>query len=217
MRLCPKCKQEREDSQFLKNQHWCKPCRAEYMREFNSKNPDYATTYQKVNREKYQENSRRYEERHKDKRKIEKALYKVEHAAELKAKRNLRRRRLYKEDIGFRLLHLLRSRLLIAVKQCKSGTTTKKIKTIHGVGCTLQYLQLHIESLFKPGMTWDNHGNGAGKWNLDHIKPCASFDLNKVEDQLAVNHYMNLQPLWWEDNLSKRDKHEEDANGFLEI
>lgn len=61
-------------------------------------------------------------------------------------------------------------------------------------------------------MTWDNHGVGAGHWNLDHIFPCAMFDLTQKCEQQKCFHYTNLQPLWSKDNLEKSDKvAEEDA------
>ena len=60
-------------------------------------------------------------------------------------------------------------------------------------------------------MTWDNHGNGwygngMNQWHIDHIIPCASFDLSKEEEQYRCFHYTNLQPLWAYDNLSKGNK-----------
>lgn len=55
-------------------------------------------------------------------------------------------------------------------------------------------------------MNWDNHGRGKGKWNIDHIYPCASFDLNKESEQKKCFNYTNLQPLWSEENLKKSDK-----------
>jgi hypothetical protein len=51
-------------------------------------------------------------------------------------------------------------------------------------------------------MTMENQG----KWHIDHIIPCASFDLRCPVQQLACFHYNNLQPLWAEDNIRKRDK-----------
>ena len=49
---------------------------------------------------------------------------------------------------------------------------------------------------------WDNYG----EWHIDHIKPCAKFDLTKLEDQKKCFNYTNLQPLWAIDNYKKRDK-----------
>jgi desulfoferrodoxin (superoxide reductase-like protein) len=61
-----------------------------------------------------------------------------------------------------------------------------------------------LEKQFKLGMNWDNYGRSG--WHIDHIKPCASFDLTKKEEQLKCFHYTNLQPLWARENLIKSDK-----------
>ena len=77
------------------------------------------------------------------------------------------------------------------------------------LGCSIKDLIIHIEKQFKEGMTWDNHSyNG---WHIDHIIPCASFDLSDPEQQKKCFHYTNLQPLWKQDNLSKSDKYEKDV------
>ena len=47
-----------------------------------------------------------------------------------------------------------------------------------------------------------------GSWHIDHIKPCAKFDLSKIEEQKACFHFTNLQPLWASDNLRKSAKYE---------
>lgn len=60
---------------------------------------------------------------------------------------------------------------------------------------------------FKDGMNWGNYNyNG---WHIDHIKPCALFDLSKEEEQKKCFHYTNLQPLWGIDNLKKGDRYYE--------
>ena len=64
----------------------------------------------------------------------------------------------------------------------------------------------HLEALFQPGMTWDNHAIDG--WHIDHIRPCTSFDLTDPEQQRQCFHYTNLQPLWAFDNISKSDKWE---------
>jgi hypothetical protein len=184
------------------------------MKQFRLKYPDYQREYAKKNPEKTKQYCIEYEKRNKDRRDLEKAAYRKVNAERIRVKRNERRRWLYRNSPEFKLQVLVRSRLRCAIKIIEDTpgvVITKQISTLAGVGCTLSELRIHIESLFTSGMTWGNSGNGPGKWNIDHIKPIAAFDLKKLEDQLAVNHYTNLQPLWWEDNMKKSDKWEESA------
>ena len=69
------------------------------------------------------------------------------------------------------------------------------------LGCDIDFFIKYIETKFEEGMTWENYGRNG--WHIDHIIPCASFDLTKIENQQKCFHYTNLQPLWWFDNISK--------------
>lgn len=109
--------------------------------------------------------------------------------------RNYRRQR-QARDPAFRTLLLLRRRLRHAVK---SQGTKKSSSTLNLAGCSPQKLRYHLESQFTDGMSWDNQG----KWHIDHIRPCKSFDLTDPEQQRKCFHYTNLQPLWAIDNLRK--------------
>jgi Prasinovirus endonuclease VII len=101
----------------------------------------------------------------------------------------------YRKGTG-RLRFQLRDRIDKALKLRKY----KKLdSTIRLLGCTLYQLRAHIESLFLPGMTWENRH----LWHIDHIKPLAKFDLSKESEQRMAFRYTNLQPLWAKDNLSK--------------
>lgn len=60
----------------------------------------------------------------------------------------------------------------------------------------------NFELKFKDGMSWDNYGD----WHIDHIIPCAFFDLTKPSHQKICFNYQNLQPLWESENCSKQDK-----------
>jgi len=53
-----------------------------------------------------------------------------------------------------------------------------------------------------PGQSFENYGTA---WHVDHIRPCASFDLSDPEQQRQCFHFTNLQPLWDEINLEKSD------------
>ena len=48
-------------------------------------------------------------------------------------------------------------------------------------------------------MTKENYG----LWHVDHIIPCASFDLTDPKQQKICFHWSNLQPLKAIDNLKK--------------
>ena len=94
----------------------------------------------------------------------------------------------------------------------------KKYREIHKEQIkvySLKYKQRNKEKLkkqqkqFKKGMGWNNYGrgwNGKKEWNIDHIRPCASFDLSKENEQLKCFNYKNLQSLWAKENLNKSNR-----------
>lgn len=106
-------------------------------------------------------------------------------------------------DPEFKLVKTLRSRLGTAVRRQNSN---KNNTTIELLGCSVSFLKGYLEAKFTEGMTWENHG----EWHIDHIKPCASFNLLDEEEQKKCFHYTNLQPLWAADNLSKGCKYIDD-------
>jgi hypothetical protein len=78
----------------------------------------------------------------------------------------------------------------------------KSAKTLELVGCTVEDLRLFLEAEFVEGMTWDNYG----EWHIDHMRPCASFNLEDPDEQKKCFHWTNLQPLWAQDNIRKGAK-----------
>lgn len=97
-------------------------------------------------------------------------------------------------DVAFDITCRLRNRVKMA---CARGRRTQKFWTL--TGCTIGELLDHLESRFHAGMTWANRG----EWHIDHIRPCASFDLADPAQQRECFHFANLQPLWARDNLAK--------------
>ena len=106
-----------------------------------------------------------------------------------------------KNDPIFKTLETLRNRIRMAIL---SQSTKKFGKSAELIGCSPKEVAIHLESKFKEGMSWENHGSKG--WHIDHIIPCASFDLSDPEEQKKCFHYTNLQPLWWYENMSKGDK-----------
>lgn len=108
------------------------------------------------------------------------------------------------KDHPWKLKKVCRTRIYNAIKRASAGNTTRKAnRTTQLIGCSMEQLRSHLESKFKPGMTWENHGNG---WHIDHIIPCAAFDFTNPDQIFQCFHYTNLQPLWAHENLSKSDK-----------
>lgn len=91
----------------------------------------------------------------------------------------------------------LRERVRLTVKNSNGSKIAPS--SLHLLGCTWNVLKSHIESLFKPGMTWENRH----LWHIDHEKPVAAFDLRDPAQQRTCFHYSNLRPLWAKENLSK--------------
>lgn len=98
-----------------------------------------------------------------------------------------------------RILHCMRTRVLKAMRGRKQAAPTMAL-----VGCDLARLKDHLESNFRGGMSWDNYGFRG--WHIDHIRPCASFDLADPDQQRACFHWSNLQPLWATENLTKKKR-----------
>lgn len=95
----------------------------------------------------------------------------------------------------------------------RKQSTKKAYRTIDLIGCSVAELRSHIESLFLPGMTWKNHSIRG--WHLDHIIPCAAFDLTDPDHQAMCFHYTNLRPVWGRENLSKGDRITPDAIAMI--
>ena len=105
----------------------------------------------------------------------------------------------YYSDIQYRLIKTQRARIRAALKGFNKSQTTKEL-----LGCSIEEFKQYLESKFLVGMTWDNYGKFG--WHIDHIVPISHFDLtDDVQLKQACNH-ANLQPLWWQDNIAKRDK-----------
>lgn len=88
-------------------------------------------------------------------------------------------------------------RMLRLAKAKKNGRRTTSF-----LGTTFEDAKIRLESKFRKGMTWQNHGS---VWEIDHIVPLASFDLSKPESLKFANHISNLQPLFIYENRKKRD------------
>ena len=96
------------------------------------------------------------------------------------------------------IVHKLRSRMNMALDGKIKQSTSMKL-----LGCTAEQWRKHLESQFTEGMAWGQRG----EWAIDHILPCAAFDLTKKKHQKYCFHWSNTQPMLTGDNLAKSDKY----------
>ena len=138
---------------------------------------------------------------HPEKAKKFRSKWRQENKEKVNKTASARHRVRYSEDLDFRLKCNLRRYIVSAVRG-KTGAK-KAANTIKLIGCSIQELKSHLESLWQTGMSWENYGLYG--WHIDHIRPLASFDFTDPEQQKICFHFSNLQPLWAKDNLVKSD------------
>ena len=223
--FCKECSRIIAHENYLKNQEEIKARTkkyyeenkdyySEYIREYRVKNKDKLQQRLKQNADKIREQKRKlYFEKIKEnpnynhERYLERKEYYAEyskeyretHKKEINAQKNEYDKNKRKNNIGFKILCALRIRMYDVLKGRTKSDTTKNL-----LGCSIEDFKKYLESNFKKGMNWDNYGRGG--WHIDHIKPCASFDLSKEKEQRKCFFFKNLQPLWELENLKKGSK-----------
>ena len=93
----------------------------------------------------------------------------------------------------------LRKSVMNRIWSAMKGQRVNGVGSFSMVGCPVKFLRSYIEGKFEKGMTWDNYG----EWHVDHIRPCASFDLSDKEQVIQCFNWRNLQPMWASKNISK--------------
>lgn len=193
---------------ILSGHSWCNKC--ESVRPINDFGKDKSNAYgidpvcrecRKIlaeqrridHPEKLRENALRYRNKNLDECRARKRQWRkdnIDHVNQYKRDR-------YSNDALYKMQIVCRQ----MVKRMFKSTQIKKCyKTQEVLGYTPLQLKEHIESLFKPGMSWDNYG----EWHIDHIQPISSA--TTLFDGIRLSQLENLQPLWAEENLVKGSK-----------
>lgn len=133
--------------------------------------------------------------------KLTEYFYLYNRRPEIRKRRNARNAERRRSDPSYRLSGRLRTRIRQAVLGNYRGGSA-----VRDLGCSIPTLKTRFESLFQPGMTWENWGYGKDKWTVDHIMPLCAFRLEDRQHFLLANHYLNLQPMWFEENIRKNGK-----------
>lgn len=207
MKKCNTCLEIKLLSNFPKNKrqkdgyHYiCKSCRKKY----NTAHQKIIKEYRENNKEKIKNQIQKWKS---DNPERVKELWRKNNAKKTKEKIKLNNqqqkeyikkwnRKKYHSDTHYKISQILRIRLIDALKN-KTKKTKSSLKLL---SCTLEECKIYLESKFLPEMSWENHGE---IWEIDHIRPCASFNLEDVKQQKECFHYSNLQPLFKTSGIAK--------------
>jgi hypothetical protein len=191
---CPRCGTEKPLDAFSKNkagrdglQSSCKDCRKVIVKNWREKHPERAKQSDDKYRKKHREERREYNRQWRQKN----ATY----------WRSYQNNRLH-TDIEYRLRNYMGVALRRAIRKNRKSTFAI-------LGYSVEELCLHLEALFQAGMSWQNYGT---HWHIDHVIPKSWF---KLHDENGIDEYefklcwslQNLQPMWTEENLEKKDRH----------
>ena len=215
---CRRCSQNKDPSDFHRNSSrssgfscYCCQCKRELDAADRKKHLDERRRKARVryakDPERVRDRNRRAYAKHIDRRKSASKVYREAHKEEIR-NRAIRYRASHREQRNAHEtarraadpLHKLRVYLRSRLNKHIRGKW-KSASHVRDLGCSLKNLKTYIESLFLPGMSWDNRSPEG--WHLDHIRPLASFDLSDPEQLKQAVHYTNLQPLWAADNMAK--------------
>lgn len=201
---CKVCHRKRA----LEYAHKTYPVRGErkkqYAREYHIKNREKGLeqrrkNYKESNREEQLARRRKWYQDNKKRHAENRTVYEQNNKGRLRAARRKWENRRLSEDINYRLHKKISGRIREELKGVKKKTS----RTEELLGCSIEELKVFIEGQFQEGMTWDNWAvNG---WHIDHRIPVSWFNLENENCRKLAFSYKNLQPLWSEDNLQKKN------------
>jgi hypothetical protein len=206
-RVCISCERKHHRDLYQKNREERKSQTKKYREENSDKVKSYYKKKYLQNSEVLINKSKDYYNKNRDKCLTKVTDYRNKNRELINEKRRSKK---YHLSPAAKIKNSLHNRLYKIIKYKKLRLHNRAVKFL---GCTVNELILHLESKFLPTMTWENHG---ALWHIDHVIPCAHFDLTKEEDQQKCFYYTNLQPLFaitttinnitYIGNLNKKDK-----------
>ena len=214
---CTICNEKKSIEQFgkhsmMKDGHLnqCKECRKTYLKKYQDENKQKISQRMKT---RYEENKEQIKERVRnhwrenadtinEKRRQrydndpEYHQKRLDECSKSNAKcRSERRKKARENKEPSYYVQLCRRRMWHAF----NGRAAKSDKTIKLLGCDGHFLKEYLEKTKVEGKDYSNA-------HIDHIIPCASFDLTDEEQQRKCFHYTNLQLLPAIENIKKSDK-----------
>jgi len=218
MKTCCRCKEIKDYDNFKKNRSRkdgyasnCRSCDKIDYEKNKEKNSERFKKWRENNIEKINERKKNYRKNNIEKvREQERNLYykRIDYYIKYRED-NKEHYKKWRDENKDKKLEYMRERLKIPqwriALRCRTRirralkNIPKTNKTQDLIGCSWQELVNHLENTKVPGKDYTNA-------HIDHIKPCASFDLTDPEQQKECFHYTNLQFLPAIENLQKGSK-----------
>jgi hypothetical protein len=210
-KVCNKCGEEKLLEEFDKQakgkygkRATCKLCRKQNGKRYYEANKEQKKQYQEANKEKIAEYIKQYRKENKEKlveygkqyqeaNKEKIAEYRKQYRQDNKERSNERARNRRKNDEQYRIRCYLSSSLWSALN---NAGKTKNASILTYVGCSIEFMQEHLNSTKKPDWGDDLH--------IDHIIPSSLFDHTNEEEVKKCWNWRNLRYLPAEENISKQ-------------
>ena len=207
-KTCIKCNIEKDINLFRKYRNICQECNLLYHQTYNQDHKEhlsqYFQNYYKTNQEHLNQQKHKYYTQHQEKFKKFNKEYRLNNKEKiLKIQKNYYWNK-YKTDPLYKISKTLKRRILLAVKQQK---TSKAFKSIELLGCSIPELLNHLQqTAIKNGyINFDINNYSSIEYHIDHILPCAHFNLKSPEEQKKCFNWTNLQILSAQENIIKND------------
>jgi len=193
---CSACDKVLTLDNCVKNRPMCKDCYKAKTNDYKKNNKEKVSQshkeYHQANKEKIAEYYKGHYKENKDTYLKNNQKWRSENREHIRKKENERLR----TDFSFRLRKNCRTRIYQALK----GIRGKTHHSIEYVDCDVEFLKKWLEYNFEDGMTFDNYGP---YWHVDHVIPCAKFDLTDPNEIAHCFHWVNLKPMKGSENMSK--------------
>lgn len=177
----------------------------------------YAKNYRKNNKDKVLQSIKKYNIKNKLKKKeYDKKYWKINKVKKLKECKERNRQR-YRLEPVFRIKHVISVSINKELK--KNNLSKNNSSILKYLPYSIQQLKIHLESLFEPWMTWQNHGTYRTEswknedqttwtWNIDHIVPHSKFHYVSMTDPSFHECWAltNLRPYSSKQNIMDSDR-----------
>ena len=184
IKKCTKCFELKDKELFINKCGMCKPCRSIHNKE-----------YRENNIENLKEKDRKHYEKNKDIINAKSAEYYVKNKEKIMAQRKeyrnknpeenrKRAREYYHANLNRRVSLVYRNRVRREIKTGKNH--------LDYLGCSIEQLKKWFEFNFElDGFSWDDYNI---LWEIDHVIPCAKFDMQVKDDIYKCFTWRNTKP-----------------------